>query len=162
VLAPGAPKRIGFISTHFHGTDGVTLAARKWAQILGGLGHSAFGMAGSLDAPPEVSHPAPLAFFKHPEVADVQSKLFGVAFRTRSVTNQIQSLKERLKDELYRFIEKFDLGVLLPENILAIPLHVPLGLAMTEVIAETTCSVIAHHHDFVWERERFALNAVND
>jgi glycosyltransferase involved in cell wall biosynthesis len=33
---------------------------------------------------------------------------------------------------------------------------------MTEVIAETTLPVIAHHHDFAWERERFTLNAVND
>jgi glycosyltransferase involved in cell wall biosynthesis len=52
--------------------------------------------------------------------------------------------------------------VLIPENILSIPMHVPLGLAMTEVIAETTLPVIAHHHDFTWERERFTLNAVND
>jgi glycosyltransferase involved in cell wall biosynthesis len=162
ILTTGAPKRIGFISTRFQGTDGVTLEARKWAQILEGMGHSCFWMAGQLDARPEVSHLAPLAFFNHPEVAEVQSKLFGVSSRTRSVTNQIQSIKERLKDELYRFIEKFRLEVLIPENILAIPMHVPFGLAMTEVVAETTIPVIAHHHDFVWERERFTLNAVND
>ena len=162
LLNPSAPKRIGFISTRFHGTDGVTLEARKWAQILEGLGHSCYWMAGLLDAPSAISHAAPLAFFNHPEVAAVQSKLFGVAFRTRAVTNEIQSIKERLKDELYRFIEKYQIEVLLPENILAIPMHVPLGLAMTEVIAETTLPVIAHHHDFTWERERFTLNAVND
>jgi mannosylglucosylglycerate synthase len=162
LLTTGAPKRIGFISTRFQGTDGVTLEARKWAQILEGMGHSCFWMAGQLDARPEVSHTSPLAFFNHPEVVEVQSKLFGVAFRTRAVTDQIQSLKERLKDDLYVFIEKFRLEVLLPENILAIPMHVPLGLAMTEVIAETTFPVIAHHHDFAWERERFTLNAVND
>ena len=162
ILTTGAPKRIGFISTRFHGTDGVTLEARKWAHILEGMGHSCFWMAGQLDAQPEASHHAPLAFFNHPEVAAVQSQLFGVAFRTRTVTNEINSLKERLKDELYRFIEKFRLEVLIPENILAIPMHVPLGLAMTEIIAETTLPVIAHHHDFTWERERFTLNAVND
>lgn len=162
ILTTGAPRRIGFISTRFHGTDGVTLEARKWAHILRGLGHSCFWMAGELDAPPEVSHHTPLAFFLHPEVAEVQGKLFGVPFRTRSVTNQIQSLKERLKNDLYRFIKKFQLEVLIPENILSIPMHVPLGLAMTEVVAETTLPVIAHHHDFAWERERFTLNAVND
>jgi len=162
ILTTGAPRRIGFISTRFQGTDGVTLEARKWAQILEGLGHTCFWMAGRIDALPEVSHTAPLAWFDHPEVAEVQGKLFGVAFRTRAVTNQIQSLKERLKDELYRFLEKYRLEVLIPENILAIPMHVPLGLAMTEVIAETTLPVIAHHHDFAWERERFTLNAVND
>jgi mannosylglucosylglycerate synthase len=52
--------------------------------------------------------------------------------------------------------------VLVPENILAIPMHVPLGLAMTEVIAETNLPSIGHHHDFSWERERFTLNGVND
>ncbi|MCU0784193.1 MAG: glycosyltransferase family 4 protein [Verrucomicrobia bacterium] len=162
ILTSGAPKRIGFISTRFQGTDGVTLEARKWAEILSGLGHSCFWMAGELDAPPKVSLQSPLAYFNHPEVAEVQAKLFGVAFRTRAITNQIQSIKERLKDDLYRFIEKFQLEVLIPENILAIPMHVPLGLAMTETIAETTFPVIAHHHDFAWERERFTLNAVND
>lgn len=162
ILTTGTPKRIGFISTRLQGTDGVTLEARKWAQILESLGHSCFWMAGQLDAPPAASHEAPLAFFGHPEVVQVQGKLFSVAFRTRAVTNEIQAIKERLKDELYRFIEKFHLEVLIPENILAIPMHVPLGLAMTEVIAETTLPVIAHHHDFTWERERFTLNAVND
>jgi glycosyltransferase involved in cell wall biosynthesis len=41
-------------------------------------------------------------------------------------------------------------------------MHVPLGLAMTEVIAETGLPTIAHHHDFAWERERFVVSAVND
>ncbi len=159
---PHAPKRIGFVSTRFHGTDGVTLEARKWGQILTGMGHTCFWMAGRLDTPPECSYQVPLAHFNHPEVAALQSKLFGVPTRTRAVTNEIQRIKELLKDELYRFIEKFGIEVLIPENILSLPLHVPLGLAMTEVIAETPIPVIAHHHDFSWERERFALNAVND
>lgn len=161
-LSVGAPKRIGFISTRFHGTDGVTLEAYKWAHILTGMGHKCFWMAGLLETPPEISHHVPLAFFNHPEVAELQSKLFGVPSRTRPLTNEINSIKERLKDELYRFIEKFRIEVLIPENILAIPMHVPLGLAMTEVIAETRLPVIAHHHDFSWERERFTLNGVND
>jgi glycosyltransferase involved in cell wall biosynthesis len=41
-------------------------------------------------------------------------------------------------------------------------MHVPLGLAITEVIAETGLPTIAHHHDFTWERERFIISAVND
>jgi hypothetical protein len=41
-------------------------------------------------------------------------------------------------------------------------MHVPFGLAMTELIAETGLPTIAHHHDFAWERERFVVSAVND
>lgn len=162
LLSICAPKRIGFLSTRFAGTDGVTLEARKWAHIFESFDHSCFWFAGQLDAPPEVSHHAPLAFFNHPEVLAVQNQLFGVPYRSREVTTTINSLKERLKDEIYRFIERYQIEVLVPENILAIPMHIPLGLAMTEVIAETPLPVIAHHHDFTWERERFTLNAVND
>lgn len=162
IIITGAPKRIGFVSTRFAGTDGVTLEARKWAHILGELGHSSFWMAGRLDADPTVSHEAPLAFFNHPEVADVQARVFGVNRRPRAVSDAIQSIKERLKDELYRFIDRFRIEVLIPENVLAIPMHLPLGLALTEVMAETGLPTIAHHHDFAWERERFIVSSVND
>ncbi len=33
---------------------------------------------------------------------------------------------------------------------------------MTEFIAETGYPVIAHHHDFYWERQRFMNNSVQD
>jgi len=162
IIAACPPKRIGFVSTRFHGTDGVTLEARKWALILESMGHECFWMAGLLDTPSAVSHETPLAFFNHPQVATLQAKLFGVTVRSREVTNEIQTIKELLKNELYRFVDKFKIEVLIPQNILAIPMHVPLGLAFTEVLAETGLPTIAHHHDFAWERERFTLTGVND
>lgn len=161
-LTVGTSRRIGFVSTRFQGTDGVTLEARKWANILQGMGHPCFWMAGLLDTAPDISHACDLAFFNHPRVAALQAKLFGVTSRPRAVTDEIHAIKETLKDELYRFIEKFRIEVLIPQNILAIPMHVPLGLAMTEVIAETGLPTVAHHHDFAWERERFVVSAVND
>ena len=72
ILTTGAPKRIGFISTRFYGTDGVTLEARKWAQILSSMGHTCYWMAGLLDTPREISHELALAYFNHPEVAALQ------------------------------------------------------------------------------------------
>ncbi len=155
-------KRLGFVSTRFHGTDGVTLEARKWASILESCGHRSFWLAGVLDTPAEASSLVPLAFFGHPEVAELQGRLFGVSRRERETSNRIQEIKERLKDELYRFIDRFGIEVLVPQNILAIPMHIPLGLAMTEVLAETGLPAIAHHHDFAWERERFVIGSVAD
>lgn len=162
ILSTGSPKRIGFVSTRFAGTDGVTLEARKWGRLLADLGHTCYWMAGAMDPVGERSQVVPLAYFNHPEVAEVQSKLFGVTTRTRALTERIHALKSQLKNELYRFIETHRLEVLIPENILSLPMHVPLGLAMTEVIAETGLPVIAHHHDFAWERERYTLSGVND
>jgi glycosyltransferase involved in cell wall biosynthesis len=156
------PRRVGFVSTRFHGTDGVTLEAAKWAHILEGEGATCHWMAGLLDKPAAISHLEPLAFFNHPEVLDVQRQLFAVTTRSREATNQVNAIKERLKDALYAFIERFELELLIPQNILAIPMHIPLGLATTEVIAETGIPTIAHHHDFTWERERFTISSGAD
>ena len=46
-------KNIGFVSTRFAGTDGVTLEASKWAQVLKRMGHNNFWFAGLLDRSPE-------------------------------------------------------------------------------------------------------------
>ena len=159
---PRLPKSIGFVSTRFHGTDGVTLEARKWAHEFAAAGSECHWMGGLLDTPPEKSRLAPLAFFNNPEVLEAQRELFGRNTRSRRTTTLIQNIKERLKDELYAFVEEFEIGLLVPQNILAIPMHIPLGLATTEFIAETGIPTIAHHHDFAWERERFTVTSASD
>jgi glycosyltransferase involved in cell wall biosynthesis len=51
---------------------------------------------------------------------------------------------------------------LIVENALAIPMNIPLGLALAELIAETHLPTIGHHHDFGWERSRFKVTAASD
>ena len=41
-------------------------------------------------------------------------------------------------------------------------MNIPLGMAITEFLAETGLPAVAHHHDFSWERRRFLINAVQD
>ena len=48
------------------------------------------------------------------------------------------------------------------ENALTIPMNIPLGMAITEFIAETGFPTIAHHHDFYRERMRFMVNCMSD
>ncbi|MFY8216645.1 MAG: glycosyltransferase family 1 protein, partial [Chthoniobacterales bacterium] len=159
---PNAPKRVGFISTRFAGTDGVTLEAAKWSQVFESWGARCFWMAGELDKPLAVSHREPLAFFNHPEILDLQGQLFGQLHRPHWVSDRVHEVKETLKTSIYDFLTRFEIDLLIPQNALAIPMHVPLGLAITEVIAETGIPTIAHHHDFVWERERFAVTSAAD
>ncbi len=152
--------RVGFVSTRFAGTDGVSLETEKWAHVLEQLGYECFYFAGELDRPEPVCHTVERAHFQHPDIKDIHRNCFGVRIRSRQITQKIQSLKSHLKDELYRFMERFDIDLLIPENALTIPLNIPLGLALTEVISETGTLTIAHHHDFFWERQHFLTNAV--
>jgi mannosylglucosylglycerate synthase len=155
-------KNVGFISTRIAGTDGVSLEIEKWANVFESEGFTCYYFAGELDRPGEVSYLSPEAHFTHPAIKDVYLKSFGNTLREREVSKKIFHLAIKLKDDLYEFVEKHDIQILVPENALTIPMNIPLGIAITEFIAETNIPTIAHHHDFYWERDRFMINAVQD
>jgi mannosylglucosylglycerate synthase len=155
-------KNVGFISTRIAGTDGVSLELEKWADVFKKFGWTSFYFAGELDRPPERSYLVEEAHFTHPEIKVIHNKVFGVTTRERAVSKKIYQLAIKLKDHLYDFVKKFDIDLIIPQNALTIPLNIPLGIALTEFIAETHIPTIAHHHDFYWERDRFMVNAVSD
>ncbi|MBL7179421.1 MAG: glycosyltransferase family 4 protein [Pseudomonadota bacterium] len=155
-------KKIGFISTRFAGTDGVTMEASKWAEVLKQSGHTCFWFAGELDRNPHNSLLVPEAHFKHEKNQWINERIFGHKSRSTDVTDAIHDLKVHLKIQIKAFISQFNLNLLIAQNVLTIPLHIPLGIALTELIAETQVPTIAHHHDFYWERTRFSVNAVGD
>jgi glycosyltransferase involved in cell wall biosynthesis len=151
---------VGFISTRLAGTDGVSLETAKWADVFERVGFACYYFAGELDRPAECSYLLREAHFLHPDITEVSRNCFGTRIRGRFVTQKIHELKRKLKDHLYKFIEKFEIDLLVPENALTIPLNLPLGIALTEIISETGMPTIAHHHDFFWERQHFMTNAV--
>jgi glycosyltransferase involved in cell wall biosynthesis len=156
----GEVHNVGFVATRLAGTDGVSLETEKWAEVFQQEGFNCYFLAGELDTPPAHSYLVPEAHFRHPQIVDIYQRCFGVKKRGIQVTEKIHRYKMILKEHLYRFVEKFDLHLLVPENALTIPLHLPLGLALTELISETSIPTIAHHHDFFWERQHFLINAV--
>ncbi len=154
--------RIGFVSTRFDGTDGVSLETRKWHEVLTRLGHECYFFAGACECPDERAYVLPEAHFTHPEIRAIYEEAFRRSTRAPETTERIHVLKDHLKSHLYAYVRRFDLDMLLVENALSIPLNLPLGLALTEFIAETGFPTLAHHHDFFWERKRFLTNCVWD
>jgi glycosyltransferase involved in cell wall biosynthesis len=153
---------IGFISTRFSGTDGVTLEASKWAQVFTRNEHNCFWFAGELDRYPATSYLAPEAHFSDPTNQKINEAIFGQTQRAAQVSALIHTQRRILKKHLYRFVQKYQIEMLVAENVLCLPMHVPLGMALSEFMAETQIPTIAHHHDFYWERERYMHNAVGD
>lgn len=154
--------RIGFVSTRFSTTDGVSLETEKWAYVLENLGQQCFYFAGVCDRPAEISYVVPEAYFNHPEINAITEIAYSQSVRPKGMTGRIHALRKYLKAHLYTFIKQFDVDILFVENALSIPMNIPLGLAITELIAETGMPVIAHHHDFYWERKRYLSNCIGD
>lgn len=156
------PCNVGFISTRIAGTDGVSLEIEKWATVLERNKYPCFYFSGENDRPSDRSMLVEEAHFLHPEIQEINDECYGQCVRPKEITNKIHKLSVYLKEKIYEFVKQFDIQILIPENILAIPLHIPFGLATVEFIAENGFPTIAHHHDFSWERERFLINAVED
>ena len=162
VPTPSSIRRIGFISTRISGTDGVSLEISKWSTILERMGYDCYYMAGRLDRPAEKSWLIEKADFRHPEIEELQRECFGQPHRTRATSQRIRELLRELKDQLYEGLVHLKIDLLIAQNCLTIPMNIPLGGALVELILETGLRTIAHHHDFVWERERFLVNGVRD
>lgn len=155
-------RRIGFVSTRFKGIDGVSLETGKWAAVLERMGFECYYFCGQSDRPPERTMVVDEAYFGHPDIAELQAQCFGRTFRDEWTTGEVHRLRQVLKKSLYAFIKAFSIDLLIVENALAIPMNLPLGLAITEVLAETGMPAIGHHHDFSWERQRFIMSGVDD
>jgi glycosyltransferase involved in cell wall biosynthesis len=126
------------------------------------MGYECFFFSGLSDWEADKSLVVEEAFFGHPEIEDIQSRCFGRTVRDEKLSGEIQAVRFKLKTALYDFVGAFKIDLLITENALTIPMNIPLGLALTELIAETGLPVIAHHHDFAWERQRFSVNCVTD
>jgi len=85
--------KIGFVSTRFAGTDGVSLEAEKWAAVFMRMGHTCFYFAGLCDRPAEVSYVVPNMFFHHPEMEAIHEEAFNQTIRS------LQFLTDRSPDQ---------------------------------------------------------------
>ena len=151
---------IGFVSTRFSGTDGVSLEARKWATVLERSGHRCFWFCGLSDHAPEVSFLVNEAHFDHPEIDAINNSVWGCENIPEDTSLEIEQLRRKLHAALHTFRKQFSIDLIIVENAVTIPMNLPLGLAVSDFLEESGIPSIAHHHDFYWERERFGGRAV--
>ena len=156
--------RIGFIATRLSGTDGVSLEVSKWAQVLQRLGHETFYCAGELGGYAARGTLVPKMHFLNEDIQRISARAFGpnADKEPRLLLDEINLLASELCDPIRQFIRTNRLDLIIIQNAQAIPMNLPLGVCLSDLIAETGIPTIAHHHDFFWERERYQTNAFLD
>jgi glycosyltransferase involved in cell wall biosynthesis len=150
----------------------VSLEVRKWVEVLHRLGHKSFYFAGELDPP--IADDALLstpvagamlderAHFKHPTAVWIQTNAFGTAEEVDGLRARLEEAASELEESLLAFVRQHSIDLLVPQNVFALPLNIPLSVALRRVLVETGLPAIAHNHDFYWERERFSPSNVQD
>jgi len=153
--------RVGFLSTRLAGTDGVSLESAKVVALLVRMGHDVAYCAGELDAGGPGGLQIAEMHFRHPEIEAIQADVFRCK-DTQMLRSRIAASVKRLRASIREFVQEYRLDLLVAQNACAIPMNIPLGIALSEEVAEAEIRCVGHHHDFAWERERFTPCAVQD
>jgi glycosyltransferase involved in cell wall biosynthesis len=152
--------RIGIVATRLFGVDGVTFEAAKWEAILERMGHEVRLLAGDIDALRPNTRMVPPMHFAYPPAARVTAAAFDPESDADAVRTEIDRLADQLVPVIASWVEVQEIEMLIVENAWAIPMHLPLAVALRRLVEDTGIPAIGHHHDYWWERERFATCVV--
>ncbi|HVM25813.1 MAG TPA: glycosyltransferase family 4 protein [Candidatus Limnocylindrales bacterium] len=148
--------RIGIVATRIAGVDGVTFEAAKWEAVLERMGHEVRLLGGEVDALRPNARLVPAMHFTYPAAARVTAAAFDPESDATAVRQEIDRLAHQLVPVINNWIESQRIELLIVENAWAIPMQLPLAVALRRIVEETGMPAIGHHHDYWWERDRFA------
>lgn len=152
--------RIGIVSTRLFGVDGVTFEAAKWEAVLERMGHEVRLLAGDVDALRPTARLVPPMHFAYPPAARVTAAAFDPASDADAVRAEIGRLANQLVPVFESWLANQQIELLIVQNAWAIPMHLPLAVALRSIVESSRIPTIGHHHDYWWERQRFATCAV--
>ena len=153
---------IGFVGTRFAGVDGVSLETQKLAHVFRQMGHSCFFCAGELDGNAQPGYLVPIMHFTDPTAKALHDEAFSKPTLPSSFYQQLYTQADAIRQELETFVSQYNIGLIVTQNALTIPMNISLGIAISDLIKRTQIKTLAHHHDFYWERDRFTTNGIQD
>jgi glycosyltransferase involved in cell wall biosynthesis len=151
--------RIGMVGARFAGLDGVSLESAKLAEALVRGGHEVAWFGGEVGEGFTPSVVCDAAAFGTPENSDIERQSFNGG-DPDLVRAAVEDIVSEIQPALGTFIDDHDVEGLIVENAWAIPMQLPLALATARVVTNRGVPTIGHHHDFSWERDRFAQSSV--
>ena len=91
--------------------------------------------------------------------AEIQAMAFGDGDAVQ-VKTLMSSVVAEIRESFERFLSLESIDSVIVQNAWAIPMHLPLAVAVADVVRDRAIPAIGHHHDFAWERPRFSACVV--
>ncbi|GIQ61603.1 hypothetical protein PACILC2_01710 [Paenibacillus cisolokensis] len=139
-------------------TDGVSLEMEKWKKVLEDMGHNVFLLAGSLGEQEGIEIDE--LHYRHP----LNDKLVLNAYeRLQDYETEEQFRREvfayaaKIEESLIRAIDRYELDVLVPNNIWSLGWGLSAGAAFAAAVRKRRIKAVAHHHDFTGNAQSTAI-----
>jgi len=138
--------------------DGVSLEIDKWKKVLEEVDHKVYLLAGETSSSDATI--IPKLRLDHPEIRKIYYNAFCSLkdFNSeKEFTQEVYKIAGQIEEEIsLLFIKKYSIDILDIENIWSLPLNIPATIAFYRIAKVAGIRVIAHHHDFFWERVNYS------
>jgi len=144
-------------------TDGVSLEIDKRKYILEQMGYEVKLISGGVQN--GADHIIEELEFERPEIVEIRERSF--AYFKREHVSEVEIMQtiffiaQAIEKKFLKYHAKEQFDAMLIHNVFSLALHLPASLAFTNIINKLKIPVVATHHDFYWERERFQI-PIND
>jgi len=136
--------------------DGVSLEMDKWRSIFESQGHSVIYIAGTLGSASGVEIPEMALDYPLNLKLRKSAYVSLTGFKSGSdLEIAIEDLAKTIQQQLLLALQENNIDLLIPNNVFSLPLNIPTTLAIYRILKETQIPCIAHHHDFIWERDDY-------
>lgn len=147
---------IGIVIGRIGDIDGVGLETEKWIQVLERMGHEVYILSGMFKGavvPPERQTLLPLLSFSSPECEWEQNRAFFLPpDDPDELLGNVHCNAHRVATEIFGWVLRNRIDVILSENASALPCHLSMGLGLKMAVENMDIRVVTHDHDFAWER----------
>ncbi len=148
---------LGIIISRIGGIDEVALEAEKWIEVLKKLGHKVFILSGQFENRkidmsferriPEMSLYSPESYWEQ------KKAFFHPDYNEDDLLEHLDVYSRVIEDKIIRFIEDFNIDILISENSSSLPSHMSQGVAIKRAVNKFRVPTIVHSHTFAWERD---------
>ncbi len=154
--------RVLFFATRLAGTDGVSLEAAKMREALERQGHEVWLCAGELEPDEPRGVRVAEMHFADPVATELGERAFAGEGPDPALEAAIDERARWLAAHLDEAVAAVRPELAVVQNAWAIPMQLPLAVALAKLVERTGLPTLAHHHDYWWERQRFARHRIGD
>ncbi len=153
-----AKPNLAIVLTGAYGQDNVPAEMFKWEKLFLAAGYETLLLTGEKLQTDIDNLALPELSFKNSKVGKIYFAAFNRQLNERDENRLLSAIDDRarkLKHSLIDIIKDMDIEIICVENALSLPLNLPLGMALWELIIELDLPTIARHHNFYWENKYF-------
>ena len=134
--------------------DGVSLEMEKWKRALEDLGHKVEVVAGEDPTGEAVVIPELSLSWAEEVRRNAFEELSH--YTPADLMAEIERLARLVEERSREFLSREGVELLIVENLWSLPVNLPASLGILRAVESLGLPVIAHHHDFWWERDVYS------